>query len=303
MDITLYTTIHPGTRPFLKEWYESVRAQTDSSFDLWVGIDGVTVEETCTIVGEDLEARWIEAKDNDTPAQVRERAWRALIPKTDAVVMVDADDVMHPERVEAAGRQIRHHDGVGCSLQLVGEKGESLGHKMPPETCSSAERALPQYNIFGLSNTTYRTDVLKRSLPIPSDVILVDWYIATMAWLRGDDLAFDRSVRMDYRQHEDSTLSVLPPFTPEDIRTATDVVQNHFKRVIQNIPSETLDGRLGVLQRARKRISNFADQISDAEWLRYYTRHLNQTAPTPLWWACVAHPSLDSLWKKTTSVE
>jgi hypothetical protein len=303
MDIALYTTIHPGTRPFLKEWYGSVRAQTDSSFDLWVGIDGLSVEETCAIVGEELEAQWVEAEDNDRPAQVRERAWRALIPKTDAVVMVDADDVMHPERVEAARRQIRHHDGVGCALQLIGEKGESLDHRMPPESFSSAERALPKYNIFGLTNSTYRTGVLEIILPIPSDVILIDWYIATMAWLRGDDLAFDRSAGMDYRQHEDGTLSVLPPFTPEDIRTATDVVQNHFKWVLQNIPSETIHDRLEVLRRARTRVNSFADQISDAEWLRSYTRHLNQTAPTPLWWACVAHPSLDSLWKKTTSVE
>jgi hypothetical protein len=303
MDIALYTTIHPGTRPFLKEWYESVRAQTDSAFDLWIGIDELTVGEACTIIEEEPEARWVEAKDNDTPAQVRERAWWALIPKTDAVVMVDADDVMHPERVEAARQQIKHHDGGGCALRLIGEKGESLDHRMPPESFSSAERALPKYNIFGLTNSTYRTDVLESSLPIPSDVILVDWYIATMAWLRGDDLAFDRSVRMDYRQHEDSTLSVLPPFTPEDIRIATDVVQNHFKRVLQNLPSEPISDRLEVLRRAWKRINSFADQISDVQWLRSYTRHLNQIAPTPLWWACVAHPSLDSLWKKTISVE
>jgi hypothetical protein len=302
MDLAVYTTIHPGTLPFLDEWYASLNAQTDTDFALWIGIDEVRVEQACSEMGAHPDdANWVQADPEDTPAQVRERTWRILVPEVDAVVMVDADDVMHSDRINSARRQIRQHDGVGCALRMVGEDRRDLGYIMPPERSASVEKAFPRYNIFGLSNTAYRTGVLEQCLSVPNDVVLIDWYIAMLAWLRGDDLAFDRTVRMKYRQHRSNTLSVLPPFTPKGVEEATEVVQNHFQAVEQNVPSDALEDRWEATKREAQRVNDFADHIADPESLHRYTQKVNQLSPIPLWWACVAHPNLESLWKNKTS--
>ena len=302
MRIALYTTIHPGTRPFLQEWYDSVRRQTDSDFELWMGIDTMSVDEACEAMGARPEVHWVCAEADDSHARVRERAWRALIPHADAVVMVDADDVMRPGRIEHARKQITTHDVAACGLELVGAAGEALGVAMPPEEYESADDILPRYNIFGLTNTVYRTDVLEQLLPLPDDSTLIDWYLATQTWLQGKDLTVDRSVQMNYRQHESSALSFLPPFTEEDIRRTSRTVCSHFSAVESNLPAQADEDRVDQLRRIANEIRVFERHvIENDEQLREYTSALNQHQTLPLWWGCVARPELRHYWKHATS--
>lgn len=302
MDLALYTTVHPGTRPFLKEWYESVRAQTDSQFDLWIGIDDLDVDEACAAMGVRPEANWVRAEPGDTPVQVRERTWRALIPHADAVVMVDADDVMRPRRVEHARRQISECDIGACALQLVDEEGKEIDCVMPPSKYETPEGVLPRHNIFGLSNTIYRTQVLDESLPVPKDTTLIDWYLATQAWLKGSTLSIDQTILMEYRQHNDSTLSLLPPYTKENVRRTTQAVQRHFSAVTRNLPSDPNSDRLLVFQNVREEVHQFQKRIlPDDERLEKYISALNRCPPLPLWWGCVARPELSHLWNNQTT--
>jgi len=163
---------------------------------------------------------------------------------------------------------------------------------------------LPDYNIFGLSNTTYRTELLNQCLPVPSEAVLIDWYLATQAWLKGRNLLFDRDVRMQYRQHEGGTVALLPPFTPGQIREATRIVRQHFQVMMENPLDESGGERWNLLVQAARRIQAFADRaLASPEWLDRYTEHLNQLEPLPLWWACVAHPKLEPLWTKSSLSE
>jgi hypothetical protein len=302
MDLALYTTVHPSTRPFLKEWYESVRAQTVSQFDLWIGLDDLKVDEAYAAMEARPEANWVPAEPDDTPAQVRERAWRALIPHADAVIMVDADDVMRPRRVERARRQISECDIGACALQLVDKDGEEIDFVMPPSGYETPKDVLPRHNIFGLTNTVHRTQVLDQNLPVPKDTTLIDWYLATQSWLKGSTLSVDQTILMEYRQHDDSTLSLLPPYTKEDVRRTTQAVQHHFSAVTRNLPSDPNSDRLSVFQKAREEVHQFQRRIfPDDERLEKYISALNRCSPLPLWWGCVARPELSHLWNNQTT--
>ena len=108
-----------------------------------------------------------------------------------------------------------------------------------PWGCRSRLRAkgkpkstLPRTNAFGLSNTAYRSDVLRACLPIPAAAALVDWYLITMAWLQGARLAFDPTPRMDYRQHGANMARIRSPFTAERVRADTALVREHFRLVL-----------------------------------------------------------------------
>lgn len=303
MNLAVYTTIHPGTRPFLEEWFRSVRSQTDTDVSLWVGIDEVAEEEACSIMGGCPDVvHWVQAEEGDTYAQVRERAWRALIPHADAVVLTDADDVLLPGRVAHARRHLAGHDGVGCGLRLVGPEGSNLGATMPPDQYAHPAKALPEHNIFGLSNAAYRTDLLAACLPLPEDVVLIDWFLATQAWLRGASLSFDPTVQMKYRRHDENMLPLLPPFSAEEIRRTTVVVRKHFQVVEEHVPAGAPEERLSMLKQAARRAERFAERaLGDPEWLEHYTEQLNRLDPEPLWWSCVAHPTLQSLWSQFSS--
>jgi hypothetical protein len=83
---------------------------------------------------------------------------------------------------------------------------------------------MPLRNAFGLSNTAYRCDLLRRCLPIPASAWAVDWFLATRAWLLGATIEADPVVRMDYRQHGANMASVRPPFDEARVRVDADRV-------------------------------------------------------------------------------
>jgi hypothetical protein len=296
MKLALYTTIHPGTRPYLRDWYASVQAQTDTAPHLWVGLDGMTVDEVTEAIGARPQARWVHAKAGDRPAEVRMRAWNQLLPEVDAVVMVDADDVLDPERVARSRQAIEHADLAGCAMTLVDQQGDPLGNPlgdvMPGSDYAAPNDVMPVYNLFGLTNSTYRTELLKQLLPLPPSTTLVDWHLSTHAWLRGATLQFDPRPSMNYRQHPRSTLALTPPFTADGIRKTAQAVHDHFTSVLS--PGPSLGGaapRRARLQAAACRIEQFVRCVtSNPEKLSRYTNALNDAPPPPLWWSSVAHP-------------
>ncbi len=177
--LALYTTIYPGVEKYLPDWYHSVRTQTDQNFTLWIGLDSLTVKSAIDAVGMDPKATWVPAAPGDSPAQVRQRALESLVETCDGVVLVDSDDIMHPTRVASARQSLRTADLTGCALRFVDQGGEDMGisFRLPAQT--SPEEILPRNNVFGLSNSAFRSEVLRRCLPIPADVVLVDWYLST----------------------------------------------------------------------------------------------------------------------------
>ena len=306
MNLALYTTIHPGTRPYLRDWYASVQAQSDQEFEIWVGLHGMTIPKARNAMGAERdEINWVSVQDDATPAQVRIKAWEAIVPMTQAIIMVDADDVLHPSRVHQARHQITTCDVAACRVRLVDQGGASIGYRLPPEGYERVSDVLPSHNAFGLTNTTYRTGLLSSILDGISGSALLDWEMATWAWLMEADMEINDGVQMDYRQHPESTLALIPPYTTEDIYRATEAVLSHFDAVVAQLPNKPTAlnlGRVHLLYSAQERVENFAQRIvEESVHLKKYLKQLNRCDPLPLWWSCVAHPKLEFLWTDTQS--
>ena len=277
----------------MNTFLSSVTAQTDTDFDLWLGID-VAPEALGSASGLLENATFVVAEPGDTPASLRGRAWAQLVNLYDAVIFVDSDDVLYPERVAAAKKQLEASDVGGCALDLIAENGAPLGITFQAPLEHDWAELLPRLNVFGLSNTAYRCEVLAKTLPLPRDVAVVDWLVVTRAYLAGARLGFDAAPKMAYRQYRSNTAQVLPPFTPEGILRATAHVLTHLQYVLQEPPSKesfktSLEQRFAEVQRFSERIRG--------DVLTTYTRELNaRTQPVYLWWACVAHKELAYLW-------
>jgi hypothetical protein len=295
--LALYTTVYPGVERFLPAWYRSVCGQTDPDFCLWIGLDGMGVRAAKDAMGGDPDAVWVTAPPGDSPAQIRQRALERIVECCDAVVLVDSDDVLHPCRLAEARVALQSCDLAGCALRMVDEQGVGLGVTFGLPCGVEPEDVLPRNNVFGLSNSAFRSDLLRRCLPIPAACVLVDWFLATRAWLSGASLTFSPEAGMDYRQHSRNTARVSPPFGMRQTARDTEYVRGHFRILQTAFPEGSVPDRLAEVHRVAADIEAFHRQVVlRPANLRRYVEAINALDLTPLWWSCVAHPALRFMW-------
>jgi hypothetical protein len=300
--LALYTTVYPGVEPYLPAWFRSVQEQTDQDFVLWMGLDSITAEAVRNAVGADPKAVCVVARAGDTPAQVRQRALEQIVDAYDGVVLVDSDDTLYPSRVMSARAALEASDIAACAIRVVDQRGGDLGVTFALPSPGGPDAVLPRNNIFGLSNSSFRTAVLRRCLPIPADVVLVDWYLATLAWLLGARFRADPEIGMAYRQYGANTACVLPPFVRGQVARDTERVRQHFSRVLSASVPPASAGRVGEVRAAAAEVDAFYRQVVlRPAALDRYVGILNALEPAPHWWSCVAHPALREMWAPTMS--
>lgn len=298
--LAVYTTIYPGVEPFLPAWWSSVRAQADMDFTLWIGLHELDRDQAIRAIGTDPGAVWVERRPDDTPATIRSRALLDVCERHGAVVLVDSDDVLHPTRVTSARAELRSCDLSGCALRLVDASGASLGRTFGPPSTAAALTLLPRYNAFGFSNSAWRCETLAPLLPVPADAVLVDWYLATRAWLVGSVLHFDARPQMDYRQYGRNTACLVPPFPPAQIVHDTARVHRHFELVLASDLRSARADRLATLRAVARDVARFREALTaEPGLLDEYTHRINAAELPPVWWSTVAHPDLAPLWQHT----
>ncbi len=300
MTLAVYTTIYPGVESYLADWYRSLRQQTDQDFQLWIGLDTLRREYVQNMLESDLKANWVVAPSGATGAQIRQQALARIAETCDRVVLVDSDDVLHPSRVAAARADLEVSELAGCALCLIDQQGKDLGmtFDLPPQL--GPEDVFPRNNVFGFSNSAFRSDLLQRCLPIPADAVLVDWFLATWAWLMGARTAFDHVPRMDYRQHSTNTARVRFPFSRDQVISDTALVRRHFQLLLAESRRECVAERYIALRRVTAEVEEFYQHIVlRPAQLDGYVQALNALRPPLLWWCCVAYPALGNMWNGT----
>lgn len=295
--LALYTTVYPGVERYLSAWYDSVQKQTDRMFDIWMGVDGIPVNKITCCIGEDVPINWIIAADGYTPVQIRQKAIEEMVKRYPSIIFVDSDDLLEPTRVAAARKSLEGSDVYGCAMHIIDEKGKDSGivFKLPDGVDIGA--LLPRSNVFGLSNTAYRSKLLSQCLPVPAQCVLVDWFLSTRAWVLGARFDFDPIPRMSYRQYPLNITKILPPFLPEQVISSTERVINHYEITLNNIP-ELQGQHRTTIETSSEYVLSFYKMIVDSDdILGKYIKALNRLQLSYIWWECVAHPRLEYIWK------
>ncbi|MGD0458149.1 MAG: hypothetical protein ABSC21_10435 [Terriglobia bacterium] len=298
MTLAVYTTIYPGVEAYLVDWYRSLRQQTDQDFQLWIGLDRLGRESIQSMLGFDLKANWVVAPSGATPAQIRQKALAGIVETCPGVVLVDSDDLLLPSRVAAARADLQASELAGCALRLIDQQGKDLGltFGLPPQL--GPEDVFPRNNVFGFSNSAFRSDLLRRCLPIPAGAVLVDWFLATRAWLLGARLAFDHVPRMDYRQHPTNAARVRFPFSRDQVISDTALVRQHFQLLLAEPRRDFVAERDVTVRRVTADVEEFHQHIVlHPARLDGYVQALNALHPPLLWWCCVAYPPLEHMWR------
>ena len=287
MKTALYTTFYPAMLPYQEAFLTSVAAQTDSDFDVWIALDGVENVDY-------NDAQFFYPDTNLSIAEIREYALTKLCQSYDAIILVDSDDELLPYRVAAAKKGLDKADVYACALALINEKGENLELEFTLAEQRDWPEFLSRVNVFGFSNTAYKTEVLADCFPIPAQTVMVDWLVALKALDKGAKLLFDSDVHMNYRQYETNTARVLPPYTPQQIKRATRLILQHYELSLGHLSNQTVKQ----VQARHNEVIAFASFLNYEEALTIYTHHVNTLKPVFHWWEVVAHKELEYLWKK-----
>jgi len=296
--LALYTTWYPGVEPYLAAWHRSVVAQTDRDFDVWVGVDALDGGPLAAALGPGPSLSLLPQPSGSSPARVRGNAIAALLDRYPGIVFVDSDDLLEPTRIAAARRALESADVAACALRIIDGEGRDLGVVFGDDRPADWSDFLPRYNVFGFSNSAYRTSVLRRCLPLGSESPLVDWLLATRAWALGARLDFDRTPLMAYRQYAANIARVMPPFSEGEVRAATARVLDHYRAALETPEWSMPPAPAEALGRANRRVADFAEAIHRSPaTLRRYTEALNALPPRYVWWWLVAHPDLENVWK------
>ena len=295
--LAVCTAIYPGVEEFLPAWYASLSAQTDRCFDLWIGLDSIASERVERVIDATVTAQWVSADPGATPAEVRQCVLSQVVTSYDGVVLVDSDDLLDPSRVGAARAALADCDLTGCALQIIDHDGQDLSLTLGLPPGFRLPNVLPRNNLFGLSNSAFRSELLLRCLPIPASVDLVDWFLATRAWLLGARLGFDNTIRMLYRQHGANMTRVRGPFTAQQVIEDTRMVRKHFRIFREGREDDYLAERFAELERVAQDVELFYQRVTlDSTRLARYVAAFNALAIPTLWWASVAYPALKHFW-------
>jgi hypothetical protein len=251
------------------------------------------------MLGPDLKANWVVAPEGATTAQIRQKALASIVEVCSEVVLVDSDDLLRPSRVAAARTALQTSELAGCALCLIDQHGNNLDSIFDLPPLLEPDDVFPRNNVFGFSNSAFRSGLLRRCLPIPATAVLVDWFLATRAWLLGGRLAFDRVPRMDYRQHPTNTARVRFPIGREQVISDTGLVQRHFQLLLAEPATDFLVDRYVAMRAVIRDVEEFNQRIVlQPKLLGRYVEALNGVHPPPLWWSCVAYPALSHMWSR-----
>ena len=296
--IALYTAVYPGAARFLAAWYASVQAQADRDFDLWISLDGLTEAAVAAQLGHRPAATFVVAETGSTPAQVRQQALTRIADHYDAVVLVDSDDLLHPDRVAAARAWLDGADVAACGLRLVDEAGQPLGVSLatPGEGEAESDPA-PHQRVRALEHGL----PVRRAASLPADPgrgrpggLVPDH----------DGLAPGRTAGL----RSDATDGLSPArrkHGPNPVAVHGGARAGRHGAGPRALPAgagrpagaDALPARATQVREAAADVAAFDQRVvEDAAGLSRYVRELNAAPPPLLWWASVAHPPLRSQW-------
>lgn len=286
MSVAVFSPIFPNALPFLPQFFRSLTDQTFTDFKLWLALDRLSVDEVAEYVPPGLRVQWVPAEAHDNPARLRKRTWSSMVSLHDAIVMIDSDDIAHPERVESAAESLESSEVNACALRIVDKYDAPVGAVLSLPQGAEILENVHHWNVFGLSNTAYRAEALDPLIQFPDGIGIIDWHLLARAVRLELSLSFTTLPLLDYRQYAANTARILPPLPLDYVRRATGFVRTHLNGLLQTVPS----GNFAEGAAARLlEVEAFAD-ADDAAIRRSLSRHLPSSQNCYLWWEYVAPP-------------
>jgi glycosyltransferase involved in cell wall biosynthesis len=206
--------------PYLEQQVASIDEQTLRPQRLLVRDDGSS-DGTLQLLDclQERYGLWLLRLPTDCNLGCRANVNRLLEATTAPyVALADQDDVWLPQKLERSWAVLRQREAslgeglpllVHSDLNLVDGRGESLGctylqrQHLDPRRTDPVDLALT--NVVTGCTAFMNRALLDHALPIPSDALMHDWWLALVASLLGE-ISFLPEATVLYRQHASNVL-------------------------------------------------------------------------------------------------
>lgn len=281
--VAFFTVVYPGVEPYLPCFVESILAQTCKNFSLFVFNDGVadeTVESYFGVLSGYVE--WRSERVSGTPAQIRINAINRLNRyRYQYAIFGDSDDYFSANRVACVLELFRYYDVVINDLHIVNVEGSELVSGFLSKRLMNLQdidqRFLRDKNICGFSNASLNLEKFGR-LEIDDDVLATDWYLFTLAVLKGLRMVFSSDAATYYRQH-DANYVGIGNVTTKILNQTVLIKSRHYTQLARHFP-----GYLPLAQKYQNLLSE-VDNSQDNLMARFLKHH--QRDDHLFWWEAI----------------
>ena len=208
-NIVFLTTIFPTKKQFLIDFFDSLSRQTYDKFDVVVVNDGY--DNFYEIKSKFQNLYIIELPYSNTTAKNREYGINYCINnKYDILIFGDSDDYFSENRIEESLKHLENFDIVVNDLNLFDKNGMYEEKYISNRLDHGSEVKLDYIqdkNIFGLSNTAIKTNILN-DVKFDKDLVAVDWYFFKRLLKNGCNSIFTNKAITYYRQYDSNTIGL-----------------------------------------------------------------------------------------------
>jgi glycosyltransferase involved in cell wall biosynthesis len=208
-NVAFLTTIFPMKEQFLIDFFDSLSRQSYDKFDVIVVNDGYDNFYDVKMKYQNLSI--IELPYSDTPAKNREYGVNYCIEyKYDVLIFGDSDDYFSENRVEVSLGALNDNDVIVNDVSLFDNNGIYEAMYMSNRLNDGLKVSynyIKNKNIFGLSNTALKTNILNKVI-FDKDLVAVDWHLYKMLLKNGCNAIFTNKAITYYRQHKDNTVGL-----------------------------------------------------------------------------------------------
>lgn len=228
---------------YLPELLASLAGQTHDDFVLVVSDDG-SRDRTLDIIA-DFSARFRHPPrilDRNKPSGSAMKNFARLLESAtaDHVMLVDHDDIWHPEKIACGLAQVRAAEArhgadrpvlAHGDLRVIDGSGAVSRpsfwamKQIDPSCSQSLRRTLIHASVVGCTTTLNRA-LVRACLPIPDTAVMHDWWISLIAATSGS-VVFDPVPRIDYRIHGNNVSN------PREASASSAMGERNYRAVMQ----------------------------------------------------------------------
>ncbi len=296
----LIGVVFPENRSFLSDYFASIKFQDTSEFDILILNDGLKGN----FIFNDNRITIINIQEKTTPAKIRMKGIRyALENGYKNLILSDSDDYFSSNRVSVSINELKNNDFVFNELCVVNSKKKiiqrSLYEKFLKHDLQNLQLdylKIIDRNIFGLGNSSVRTNVLKE-MSIPDDIIAVDWWVFSVILLNQSKGSFVNEAITYYRQHENNIVGARNQLNILQLTNGIIVKKIHYKNLFLYCKNHGFKEAEKIYNNKLEEIVDLERFLQDSDFQNNYIKVINENYNSIYngWWSEIL--SLEE-WKK-----
>ncbi|CCO23228.1 glycosyltransferase family 2 protein [Maridesulfovibrio hydrothermalis] len=272
-----FTVFYPGAELYFNDFARSLEKQTYKNFDITFVNDGM--QNISSYMNDFTFLNWKEFKVSGSPEKIREKA---LVKLKKAgyqyIILGDADDFFKENRIAVARDYLKKNDIVVNDVSLFDEKGFScrkwFSNRLQNNTNIRLEFILDK-NIFGLSNTSIRTECIDENFSVREDTVATDWHLFASMLAKDFKAIFTNDTETLYRQHQKNAAGLGKISEAYILRGIT------AKKVVL----EELNKIQPLFLKQYAHFKKREKEIQDPDFFKKYFERVKQNNINyPLWW-------------------